>query len=81
MKMHCEMLGGKFPEESTTASVAEFIKSAAGGTASHRAGALKLALRNGRSVGSVPLPSRVMVQEPEPPFDTEEYETEEIWLN
>jgi len=53
MKMHCELLGGKFYEESTTASVVDFIKSMADGGAAHRAGALKLALRNGSNLWGV----------------------------
>ncbi|KAF9645620.1 hypothetical protein BDM02DRAFT_3262815 [Thelephora ganbajun] len=51
MKMHCKLLSGKFHERNTTSSVADLIKSMAGGSAVHRAGALKLALRNGRSKG------------------------------
>ena len=51
MKMQCELLGGISPVESTTASVTDFIKSMVGGKAAHRAGALKLALRNGRPTG------------------------------
>ena len=48
MKMHCDLLGENFREESVTASAADAIKSMAGGNAAHRASALKLALRNGR---------------------------------
>lgn len=54
MKMHCGLLDEKFHEKSTTTSAADLIKSMAGGDAAHRAGALKLALRNGRLRGGVP---------------------------
>ena len=55
MKVHCELLGGEFDEKSTTVSTTDVIKSMVGGNAAHRAGALKLALRNGRSKGGTHL--------------------------
>jgi len=48
MKMHCELLASKFPEERTTAAMVDLIKDMASGKATYRAGALKLALRNSR---------------------------------
>ena len=48
MKMHGELLRGKFRGKSTTVSTTDFIKTMVGGNAAHRAGALKLALRDTR---------------------------------
>ena len=58
--MHCNLLRGNFHEKSTTASVADLIKSMVGGGAPHRASVLKFALRNGHSKAGVPprCPSR-----------------------
>lgn len=55
MEMHCELLASKFPEEGTTAGMVDLIKGMAGGKATHRAGALKLALRNKRPKKGVPM--------------------------
>jgi hypothetical protein len=60
MKMHCELLSSKFPEESTTASVSDLIKNMVDGKATHRAGALKLALRNRPSAVLVLVPPVVV---------------------
>lgn len=51
MKMYCELLSHKFREERVTASVADSIKTMAGGKAAYRATALKLALRHSCSEG------------------------------
>lgn len=51
MKVLCELLGDKFREKGITASAVDLIRSMEGGNAAYRAGALKLALRNGRSRG------------------------------
>jgi len=53
MKVHCELLSDKCREKSTTASMVDLIKGMVGGKAAHRAGALKLTLRNGRPRGGV----------------------------
>jgi len=59
MKMQCNLLDGMFNDKSTTISVADLIKTMAGGNAAHRAGALEFALRNGRLRGGVsPGPQR-----------------------
>jgi hypothetical protein len=49
MKMQCELLNNKFDDQETTASAVDLIKSMTGGTCTHHAGALKLALREGFS--------------------------------
>ena len=67
MKMHCELLGGEFTEESTTASVEDVIKGMVGGRAVHRASALKLALRNYRL--AISLPSSPIIMEVVPVCD------------
>ena len=65
MEMHCKLLGTRFPEEITTASVSDLIKSMVGGKATHRASALKLALKTGRSTGSILVPSLFVPSSPE----------------
>lgn len=60
MRMHCELLGSRFSEETITTSVSDLIKNMVGGKAAYRAGALTLALRNGRYTTPVRAPSLVV---------------------
>ena len=47
--MQCKLLNDKFNDQDTTASAVDLIKNMTGGTGIHKAGALKLGLREGFS--------------------------------